>query len=303
VRDSPNGLARPTLASGTMAPMPHRALPELYLADLKPGDLILSRAKLCIPGGWESALIVLLDGGDYSHGAMFNGEAFVEMISAGIVASPPRVKTHVHRYSHVYRFHDPDGADLGKHLPAAPVIDAANGYLNTINRYGYTELIMVAIILVLRGAFASPWQRACFEVLAGIVLSLLKRLIDKWRDERAVTMTCTQFVSQSYWDAHHATAEPYGLRIRIRDRHRDRRAQRLSGLLGRLHAELTRLDPALGRSLTAQIEMRHDTMPEELIAGSPQLPANCVSPCDLQRSPSLTLLGRYVEGLAEGLAD
>jgi hypothetical protein len=69
--------------------MPVKALPELRLADLAPGDLILSRAKLCIPGGWESALIVLLDGGDYSHGAMFNGEAFIEMISAGIVKITP----------------------------------------------------------------------------------------------------------------------------------------------------------------------------------------------------------------------
>jgi hypothetical protein len=275
--------------------MTDRALPELRLADLAPGDLILSRAKLCIPGGWESALIVLLDGGDYSHAALFNGAAFVEMIGVGIVASPPRVKTHVHRYSHVYRFHDPDGADLDQRLPSGPVTHAADGYLNSVNRYGYTELVMVAIILVLRGAFARPWQRACFELLAGIVLTRLKRLVDKWRDERVVTMTCTQFVSQSYWDAHQATAETYGVRILVRRRHRDPRARPLNGVLDRVHTELTRLDPALGESLTAQL--RHDAPPDEVIAGSPLLPTNCVSPCDLQRSPSLTLLGRYVEGL------
>ncbi len=274
------------------------SLVPLRLKDLQPGDVILSRAKFLIEGGWESALIVWLDGGRYSHAAVFNGHAFVEMIGVGIVASAPRVKTHVHRYSHVYRFHDRDGREMdGDMLPAAPVVAEADGLLNTVNRYGYAELLMVAVVIVLRGAFMSRRQRAVVEVLGGVLLTALKRLIDDLRRNRTVTLTCTELIARCFWRASDPRGTPYGVLIRLFNRHRGNRdvSDRMTGITQALTRELMRLDADWTIALTSPREP-NGVLPETLIAGSPLLPANCVTPCDLERSPSLRLLGRYVEG-------
>ena len=287
-----------------------RNAPGLYLKDLKPGDVILSRAKFNIPGGWESALIVLLDGGRYSHAALFNGEAFIEMITPGIVASAPRVKTHVHRFSDVYRFHDTQGWELDgrKDLPSKPVTVQAGSYLNTVNAYGYNEALMVAVVLILRGALIPRWAQPLVEVVAGIVLTRLKRLIDLLMQKSALTMTCSELVSECFWQSSDASGDPYGLRIRVGDRHKGTVHSVLPGLQSRLNQlteELSRLQSAYPGQLEIARSNLHESNDhasltsgiEELIAGSSCLPSNCVTPCDLQVSHSLRFMGRYLEGV------
>ncbi len=288
---------------------------ELYRKDLKPGDVILSRAKFFIQGGWESALIVLLDGGHYSHCALFTGEAFIEMITPGIVASPARVKTRVHRYSDVYRFQDAQGHELNTtpDLPALPITRQADGYLNTANAYGYTEALMVAVILILRGALAPRWAQPVLEVIAGIILTRLKRLIDSMVANKIMTMTCSQLVSECFWLPSDRLGAPYGLHVNVAERHRVHRnevakaSDRLQSVLDQLADQLGRIEPEYPAQLEIARINLHESLRtgassgisgiEELVAGSSCLPSNCVTPCDLQISRNLRYTGRYCEGL------
>jgi len=285
-------------------------LPEMNLKDLKVGDVLLSRGKcdtgkrFCI-----SDLIVKLDGGDYSHAAFFDGEYFVQATTKGVQLSPPTILPEHQHYLHVYRFHDSNGKELDSpHLPSAELVNYARG-LNNID-YGYDELVLVGILLLMRRGVGIRLFRDAMEVLGGIGLVALRKWFRKILG-KGETIVCSELVSEVFWNPSDNKGVPYALPIEITKRHRlklpsDDELPTPEQLLEceefqkELEAVFEEAMPGFSQALT-----EHRAEEEKILSGaangmtipggSKRLPSLCVSPCDLQRSPALRLVGNYIQ--------
>lgn len=285
-------------------------LANLSLKDLRPGDVILSRGicpgkKLCI-----SDVIVKLDGGDYSHAAFFDGEHFVQATTKGVKASDPvRQKEH-QSYLHVYRFHNEQGEPLDSpSLPSKPLVDVSHTLLNT--PYAYDELVLVATLVLMRQITHVSLLKDIIEVFGGVALTKLRNWIKKHvlhNDEDSII--CSELVARTYWSASPSKGVPYGLPIPITHRHKlkalatadasDVESQQdYQELMRNLESLLSETQPQLMTAIDLHREqqqlMQGANSRDVLIGGSTLLPANCVSPCDLQRSPALKLMGNYID--------
>ena len=264
---------------------------DIPLSALRRGDIVLKRTT----DHWTSLLIMALDQGSYSHSGLFDGEQVIDSGTQGI--------TRRELYGcDVYRFHDAAGRELDPEapppLPSAPILDEAELYRSVPNQYGYTCLYPVALLMVVRWITA-PGLRLLVELLGGIILWRVHRLIDEMNRTGTVAFTCSELVTQCFWQPSDDHGQPYGLRVRLEERHgRLWRAvpahpNRYERLLERMARSLERARPGLREALAGVRGSRRLGIGADVIAGSQLLPAAFVSPGDLQHSPSLRLVGRY----------
>ena len=286
-------------------------LPDMMLTDLKVGDVLLSRGK-CEPGKrfCISDLIVKLDGGDYSHAAFFDGEHFVQATTEGVKLSDPTILPEHQSYLHVYRFHDQKGNELGS--PTLPT-DGLVSYAQDLEGrdYGYDELVLVGMLLLMRKRrYSILYFRDALEVLGGIGLSKIRSWIRNILG-KGETIVCSELVSEVFWNPSDARGTPYGLPIEITKRHRlksptpedqlnEAEIAEMNEFLDEFEAAFEEAIPGFGESLDAQFKAEDRIMSGAangitLIGGSSSLPSMCVSPCDLQRSPALRLVGNYIQ--------
>ena len=285
-------------------------LPDMMLADLKVGDVLLSRGK-CEPGKrfCISDLIVKLDGGDYSHAAFFDGEHFVQATTEGVALSLPTIVPDHQSYLHVYRFHDQKGNELGS--PTLPTDGLVSYAQNLETRdYGYDELVLVGILLLMRRRLGIGLVKDALEVLGGIGLVKLRSWLRKILG-KGETIVCSELVSEVFWNPSDARGTPYGLPIEITKRHRlksptpedqlsESEMAEMSQFLDEFEAAFEEAMPGFGESLDAHFKAEDQIISGAangiiLIGGSSSLPSMCVSPCDLQRSPALRLVGNYIQ--------
>jgi len=283
-----------------------KELPGVHFADLRRGDILLSRGicpgkKLCI-----SDIIVKLDGGDYSHAAFFDGQHFVEATSKGVKADPPHRQSEHQKYLHVYRFHDDAGNPLDSpNLSSTPLITQAHKLLEM--PYGYDELLLVAVLVCLRKTTSIPILKDLLELLGGYALTKLRELINKYiRHHDKKSIICSELIAVSFWNASN-NGVPYGIPIKITGRHKLKLAsfsaeqiKSYDQLVAEIESLFDQIDPKIVTDIKLQLDHQDqvsagnaDQLP--LIAGSKYLPANCVSPCDLQRSPALRCIGNYLD--------
>ncbi len=283
-------------------------LPDMHLKDLHVGDVLLSRGQ-CPPdhrGICLSDLIAKLDGGDYSHVAFFDGEHFVQATTHNVQASKPVILPAVQKYMHVYRFHSNDGKPLGDSgLPTEKLVEYARSTINT--PYGYSQLVLVGILVLLRRYPGPETIKDILEVLGGIALYKLKQYIESLIGDRAKTLVCSELLSEIFWQPSNSDGQPYGLPIEITKRHRikvDVPTQEQLDEYQHLVTELETVFEQATPNTMAQIRQHREAIDPNLlgheesvilIGGSAKLPSMCVSPCDLQRSPALRLIGNYVD--------
>lgn len=285
-------------------------LPDMILADLKVGDVLLSRG-ICEPGKrfCISDLIVKLDGGDYSHAAFFDGAHFVQATTNGVKLSDPTILPDHQAYLHVYRFHDQKGNELGSEaLPTAGLVSYAQSLVD--RDYGYDELVLVGILLLMRRRLGIGLIKDALEVLGGIGLVKLRSWLRKILG-KGETIVCSELVSEVFWNPSDAQGTPYGLPIEITKRHRvksampgeqlsDSELTEMNEFLDEFEAAFEEAMPGFGESLDAHCQAEDQILSGAangitLIGGSSRLPSLCVSPCDLQRSPALKLVGNYIQ--------
>ncbi len=256
--------------------------------DLKKGDVLLKRTE-----AWESYLIMALDQGGYSHAALFDGEGVTDAGTQGVT------RRAMFDDCDVYRFN-------GKVNPSDPVIDVAMDYVRQKLPYDYTALYLVGLLMVVR-LITIPSLRIAVEFFGAILLAQIRKALEKMRREGKQAFTCSEFVATCYWDASDDRGVPFGLPIKLTNRHtplwlprdlasghRESKAERLRR---DVMLELSRVRPNLSeeqrRVQDAVRSMNSNPLNKDPIAGSPLMPAAFVSPGDLQHSPSLIFVGRY----------
>lgn len=282
----------------------HNALPDMALKDLLPGDVILSRGICTGKGLCISDIIVALDGGDYSHAAVFDGKHFVQATTKGVVASEPVRQIEHQSYLHVYRFLDSEGNPLDVSLPSLPVTNASHTMLGM--PYAYDELVLVAMLVIMRKVTSISLLKDIIELFGGVALTKLREWYEKHiKHSESRSVICSEVVAQSFWDASDGNGKPYGLEIEVIGRHRSGNelpqnlpldCEQFLDNLEDFMAEENPLFYQANQLLLEQMTMKGmPSVKQTVIAGSRLLPANCVSPCDLQRCQTLHLVGNYVD--------
>ena len=271
--------------------------PKLTTGDLLPGDVLLSNAIRKDGSFWDELdkLILAIDQGDYSHASIWDGKYVIECLTTGVQIHDPLSMTleeqslvDVYRFSlDGHRFGDPE-------WPVEPVLDAARAFEG--RGYGYTRLVLLGIVILT----SEVPQQPILDALVRIIGDDLAKHIDEWLG-KSDQMICSEVIAGAWWDAKATPAHKYGLPIEIGGtRHllkiEDAEAES-SEAESPAHAEFLRLRNEVASRIQPVVPAPAEAPKGALtvVAGSPPLPAGFVSPGDLQRSPSLSLVGTLKE--------
>lgn len=116
--------------------------------ELQPCDVLLFHGRALY-----RRLIQLLDGSEYSHAGLYDGENSVEALGDGVTTRPLWRGLAVSPYVDVYRWVGPAGRRLGEAgYPAQPVLERLDAFLRTANRYAYEDILLLAALSAARKA-------------------------------------------------------------------------------------------------------------------------------------------------------
>lgn len=285
---------------------------KLLASDLRPGDVLLSCGASDL-----SQLIRRIDGGQYSHAALWDGAHALDATEHGVVRNDLEKDEQAQLYIDAYRWHamPNQGAVLGDAgYPAAPVLAVADEIVEQKTTFAYDELVMSALVIALSREPADKWLRASARViLSRVEIWLHEHIFSK---PGRNTMVCSETVARSFGEAQQPP--DYSIDV-IVDGSRDLSAMAslaapslnllaaspkagpgssydsLKRRYGELLAKAGTVDSqqlaifALTQSQTSLLALNVTT------AGASDLPFACVTPHDLERSPSLEYLGRLSE--------
>ena len=174
---------------------------NIELKDLKPGDILIFDGE---EGSLISNLIMLFTHSSVTHGALFvqngNEAALADSGECGIkmhlVQSNPDARgVHVRRLTKEGGF----GDDYDKIV--APVVEIARDYARQGLPYPYSDLVLLAMILIYKDVSHVNLKQAVVIKLLQVVAAELKTLIDEKFHDGKHTMVCSSFVYQCFLDA------------------------------------------------------------------------------------------------------
>jgi hypothetical protein len=175
-------------------------------------------------------------------------------------------------------------------------VEIARSYVGS--GYPYGELCMVGVLIALGRASGLPQAERVLRSVGGELAGLLAR---RREDSGQTPMTCSQFVSMAFWKADPSPARSLALRVRYEARALARAAEPLPEDWQKLVRDCESIflaegdprrrawsrDPARGHRGTRALGVAA----QEVRAGDRALPLSCVTPRDLEHSPSLALVG------------
>ena len=257
-------------------------IPFIETGALQAGDVLLSFGD-----GTISDVIRLIDGGHYSHGAVFDGVEIVEAGLRGVVKTPLDAEIQEQKYVDVYRFHSDQGDPLASPgWPADPIVKRAHDYLDKGTRYADNQLYLVGVLILLKRTLTRV-EKATLQAVLKEVFDLYKRIHDGGETRSVV---CSELVYRSFYEA-----EP-----------ERRYALTIKDTFGPLQAGSQPLDfpsPVASQDAAYALDAEYQAMLKEFearfrqvnplpLTASSDIAAEMVSPHDLERSPNLKLIGR-----------
>jgi hypothetical protein len=256
---------------------------------LREGDVVLSRGT-----SWISRLILGIDGGAYSHAAYYDGALFIQAMQEGVRRTEPSGVPGEQQFLDVYRFKTEDGRSLGREqgqVDPQPITAHATNMLG--RPFAFDDIGYAARMIKIRRRSPAAWD----DSWAAPLRAELERHLREPLDPSEAKLTCTELVSRSFWYATESgTKKDYGIHVTYkRNDYAPPRTGEYAKLQEEVSAFLRATDPQF--SIEAA-EMSHDLpraptlKPGDVIAGSPELRSQYVTPYDLETSASLTLIGR-----------
>lgn len=289
--------ARAHSAATRPSPSPPAAL--FPISALRPGDVLLSCGQEAL-----SHLIRRLDGGDYSHAAVYDGTFAVDATRKGFKRHELKDDMAEQWYIDAYRWHSPppDPNDLGSgQYPPKPVIARNDLIVDAKTRFAYDELVMAAVVIALSEEPDDKWLRRSVRLLLSRVATWMHDHV--FSVPGRSTMTCSESVTRSFDEAQ--PPSKYEIEIELNPL-RDYSALTMQAVgvqaarplspyeeTRQRYAELIvrAMQPNENSGLQQfALQFRADTSPGT--GGAKNLPPGFVTPHDLQTSPSLRKLGR-----------
>jgi hypothetical protein len=157
------------------------------MSNLKPGDVLVFKAG----DDWVGKAIAWLTESDVSHAAMMmDGNRMVEMGPSGISASPVEAQ---------------DGSDaillrMTPEKDAAPLVTAAQRYIDDTTRYDFPALACLAGLIIYRKIRPTPKLVAITDTILRAACVALDKMIDAAMKKPGHHMVCSQLVYQVYED-------------------------------------------------------------------------------------------------------
>jgi hypothetical protein len=258
------------------------AIPLIETSALQAGDVLLSYGD-----GAISDIIRLIDGGHYSHGAVFDGAKIVEAGLRGVVSTPLEAEIQAQKYVDAYRFHSDRGDPLGSPgWPADPIVERAHYYLDQGTTYADNQLYLVGVLILLKRTFTRV-EKAILQAVLKEVFDLYQRIHSGGETKSVV---CSELVYRSFYEA--KPEHRYGLTLR--------------DTFGPWQAGPQPLDfptPVASRETDYALDAEYQDMLDQFETLARQIhpapltarsivAAEMVSPRDLERSPNLKRIGR-----------
>jgi len=176
--------------------------------NLQPGDVLLYHGV-----GLISDLIRLFDGGPYSHAAVYDGANVLEAVAEGTVVDPVAQSVASAQFVDVYRFIANDGKPFGQPgCEARPVLDRIQYYEQNRQRYGYEQLLLLALLCATRHpqqGTLSPVEALILRRVLDQAAEVIARLIHAGKEP----MICSELVYRCYTEA----GAPYQIIVRGAD--------------------------------------------------------------------------------------
>ncbi|SCY90353.1 C40 family peptidase [Alkaliphilus peptidifermentans] len=258
--------------------------------DLFPGDILLCRGK-----GWISDLIVLFDGGTYSHTAVYVGERcgehlIIQATSDGVVCTPIEdIKTET--FTDVYRFNK-NGHKLGDdQYPYNPVIDVCQKYADSKTKYAFSHLILLAILSVTREI---PLDYTTKKIIRSILDDATAHLF-KLIDNKTTPMVCSEVAYRAFDEADNNRKYQLSIEGITLKKIKEGMMEASNEIrdISNSNADLAVIDIDLYNSKQRFVDMWSKLKEEEnTLYSIPLNPiAPCVTPKDLEKSRNLIKIG------------
>jgi hypothetical protein len=169
---------------------------DIKIKEISAGDVILYHGS-----GLLSRLIRFFDGTEVNHAAVCIGDGKVgEALSGGLTTRTVQESIRDDDYVIVRRLKTDPGT-------MQPVVDKAGHYLALGNRYGYEQLVLLALLGLTRKLDVN-------ETLAWLLRSILDQAADLlMKQGERQPMICSEFVYRCYNEALPAAHDPYALDI------------------------------------------------------------------------------------------
>jgi hypothetical protein len=254
---------------------------------LREGDIVLSRGTSLI-----SKIIIGIDGGTYSHAAYYDGEMFIQALEEGVRRTPPTGVPGKQLFLDIYRFKTEDGRRFGREhgeLDPRPVTSHAASMLG--RPFAFDDIGYAARMIKIRQRAPAAWD----DSWAAPLRAELARYLDEPPDLSEAKLTCTELVARSFWYATESGAKKeYAIHVTYK---RDDHAPPRTAEYAKLQEEVSAFLRATDRQFSVEAaELSHSSPPTlkpgDVLAGSPELRSQYITPHDLETSASLTLLGR-----------
>lgn len=174
---------------------------KLTLLNLKAGDILTFEGE---DNDLISSLIMKLTNSKVTHGALYFQDSPVQAL-----ADAGTTGLHAHeiadketsRRAYVCRLTQPGSSDFFSDAEILPVMQAAKIYLDENLPYPYSDLLLLAMILVYKDISGVSIKQHVIIGILKIVSAEIKKLIDEKVHEGKHTMVCSSFVYQCYLDA------------------------------------------------------------------------------------------------------
>jgi len=281
---------------------------------LRPGDVLLSRGT-----GDLAKMICAVDGGLYSHAALWTGERVVHATLAGVLASPLAPSHGPMVYVDVYRFSKYSSLLGTERWPSEPVTKRAESFVGA--SYAYADLAMLAMLIGYARRPGIPAMELVVRHLGahladGLTWAFRKQLKDACTADgeptatkRPVSKTCTELVATCFFEAESTPAHDYALEVVLPGREPELGLESMAD--PKLETQYEQVVVACQEfvqqdfaALESAQQSRAEQLAQEsslesaltdsrtLVAGGRLLPLSTISPRDLQISPTLACVGR-----------
>lgn len=177
---------------------------NLTLADLQPGDILTFEGE---SDDLISSLIMKFTHSKVTHGALYYQNtpipALADAGASGIFAHKVEYKEGA-RCAFVSRLTKKGRLKSNVYFEPeemAPVHDAAKFYLSEGLKYPYSDLVLLALILIYKDISDSGIKQTVIIGLLKVLAAEIKKLIDDKFHQGKHTMVCSSFVNQCYLDA------------------------------------------------------------------------------------------------------
>jgi V8-like Glu-specific endopeptidase len=171
-----------------------------FAQQLEAGDVLLYNGRGVLSEG-----IKFFTRSDVSHCSLFmggpDGGLIGEAVGAGVIRDTREKSFPGHNWVMVYRLRDKRSME--------PVTARANFYLDQGLKYGYSQLVFLGILLLVKRVRPSGVLGRMVQAVAMAAAEALNRFIESGRD----LMICSEFVYRAFSEAQGGPDNPYQLQI------------------------------------------------------------------------------------------